>query len=410
MTQNPPADAEIRRRILDRLQREAYLATTGFGPTLMERLRPREVDAQRAAVKAAEERAAAAAAEAAAREAPYADDEGEDDGGYAGIDDDDVADAFDGRNVVDAFRAGDDDAIAPAAAAAAAESSSSSDDELSEFSESSIDTEDEFSAAGARPVKAATAAASSDGTSKPPRKKPKALPPREAYKQRAKGRALPVNTPAGLLEIVKAGETASNAGANTHLLYRGPRERTYHGLQKDTATGVRVALRRYRPRGSAGGTDHIIFDRSSAKKAYPRLRNVHTEMHLLYSLTGGDASKIPNILNGYTIVVDKHTCADCIGFMRLAAPRELRDGSAGIDSNDGRGRFDNWTNPFDRSVRNVVEKKPRGKAADAKKSGDGKKAPSRKLATTRRPSGGSAAAGKPKKRKRKRDSDDDDSG
>ncbi|HTD37531.1 MAG TPA: hypothetical protein VK669_08445 [Candidatus Limnocylindrales bacterium] len=184
----------------------------------------------------------------------------------------------------------------------------------------------------------------------------KSAPVREAYRKRAKGKGFKINTSEGLKALVEAAETGHPA-ANTHLLYRTPTTR-YSALQLNSAYGTRVALGRYRLKGDKGGP-RIDVSGQSVRLQQTTYKNVHGEMQLLFNLTGGVASKIPNVLNGYTVVVDKPTCADCIGFVRQAAPAELRDSTTSIDSNVGRETYDNWTNPFDGEKRNVSLKRKR---------------------------------------------------
>lgn len=186
--------------------------------------------------------------------------------------------------------------------------------------------------------------------------KSKSADVRKAYRERAKGKGFKINTSEGLKALVEAGETGHYA-ANTHLLYRTPTTR-YSALQLNSAYGTRVALGRYRPKGKKGDP-RIDVSGKAVRLQQTTYRNVHGEMQLLFNLTGGDASKIPNVLNEYTVVVDKPTCADCIGFVRQAAPAELRDSTTSIDSDVGREKYDNWTNPFNGEKRNVSTKRKR---------------------------------------------------
>lgn len=184
--------------------------------------------------------------------------------------------------------------------------------------------------------------------------KSKSAKVKKAYRERAKGKNFKINTSAGLKALVEAAETGHPA-ANTHLLYRTATT-GYSALQLNSAYGTRIALGRYRRKDDKGGS-RIDVSGQSVRLQQTTYKNVHGEMQLLFNLTGGEASKIPNVLNGYTVVVDKPTCIDCIEFVRQAAPAELRDSTTSIDSNDGREAFKNWTNPFDGKKRNVPTKK-----------------------------------------------------
>lgn len=331
---------EIKARIYDRIDQEDAVANAGFGAILTGMLQPVEQAAHLAAMPVTP-----TSLDRDVRSSGEQDEYEEDLSAYNEVDaefsnDDLMSDETSELNE-DASRPDEDEQQNEQDSEQGTSGTEPSEPELSEYEESpGYLSEPEFKKFGAR-------------EKKPGRRKK--LDVRDAYRVRAKGKGFPINTSSGLRSLVDAAETGQPA-ANTHLLYKHKDDKSYTFLQQNTATGTRVAAGRYKPKGNVPGANRINVSASSVRGAYKGLRNVHTEMHLLYIRTGGDATQIPNCLNGYTVVVDKPTCADCIEFVRSAKPDELRDNSDGIDAG-GRATFKNWTNPFDRTRRNTGKRK-----------------------------------------------------
>ncbi|HWI28792.1 MAG TPA: hypothetical protein VN668_17580 [Stellaceae bacterium] len=146
----------------------------------------------------------------------------------------------------------------------------------------------------------------------------------------------PINTSAGLAAVVKTFDTGKNSNANTHVLFRAESDPKYSLVSIGTATAIRLYA------------DRFEFDtKDNVQKVHGKSAHVHTEMHLLWTLTGGDAQKIPGILTGHKLVVDKAVCADCYPFVLDAKPADVRDGTNFFAQGAGtRQSWDDWKNPF----------------------------------------------------------------
>jgi hypothetical protein len=144
-----------------------------------------------------------------------------------------------------------------------------------------------------------------------------------------------VNTQEGLSSAVNKMDTAKNASANTHVLI-GSKQDTYRSYSIGTATAV-----------SMYGGRFSVQSEPNVHATWGKKMHVHSEMHALYKITGGDASKIKGCLKGKKIVVDKEICADCYPFVLASEPDEIRDGTVGKPT-DQRERWDDWKNPFEK--------------------------------------------------------------
>lgn len=147
----------------------------------------------------------------------------------------------------------------------------------------------------------------------------------------------PINTSAGLKEAVLGFDTAKNATANTHVMYKGATDTKYSFVPIGTATAVRLYLKRF-------GFEQLI---QNVQSRWGKGAHVHAEMHLIHSVTGGNAGAIDNCLNGYTLVVDKEVCADCYPYVVRASPSEVRDGTDFLAKGAAeRQSWEDWSNPF----------------------------------------------------------------
>lgn len=71
----------------------------------------------------------------------------------------------------------------------------------------------------------------------------------------------------------------------------------------------------------------------------------HTEMYLLYKLTGGSESNVKNALKGYKLLVDKPICKDCWEYVKLANPDVVED-TIGKKDEGHDELYKHWYNPF----------------------------------------------------------------
>lgn len=147
----------------------------------------------------------------------------------------------------------------------------------------------------------------------------------------------PINTSEGLAEAVLSFDTAKNAAANTHVMYRSDTDAKYSFVPIGTATGVRLYLKRF-------GIEQLI---RNVQAVWGKGAHVHAEMHLIHNITGGDATAIDDCLDGYTLVVDKEVCADCYPYVVRANPSEVRDGTDfATKGATQRQSWPDWNNPF----------------------------------------------------------------
>jgi len=147
----------------------------------------------------------------------------------------------------------------------------------------------------------------------------------------------PINTSKGLSEAVLSFDTAKNAAANTHVLYRGPTDAKYSVTSIGTATAVRLYMKR-------SGFETLV---PNVQSVWGKGAHVHAEMHLIHSRTGGNAAAIDGCLAGHILVVDKEVCADCYPYVVRANPAEVRDGSDFASKGASqRQSWPDWNNPF----------------------------------------------------------------
>jgi hypothetical protein len=145
-----------------------------------------------------------------------------------------------------------------------------------------------------------------------------------------------INTHEGLQKVVNTFDTAKSPAANTHVLYRNEDDDKYNVTSIGTANAVKLYLKRF-------SFEELI---KNVQAVHGKGKHVHTEMHLLYQLTGGDASKINGCLAGYILVVDKAVCQDCYAYVVRANPAEVRDGTNfNTDKAATRPKYE-WSNPF----------------------------------------------------------------
>ncbi len=146
----------------------------------------------------------------------------------------------------------------------------------------------------------------------------------------------PINTSEGLKERVLLFDTAKNAAANTHVLYRHEQDDKYTAVSIGTATAMKGVLKRY------------AFDSDqNVQSKFGKKQHIHAEMWILHQLTGGDVDGIPGVLEGYTLVVDKPVCASCYPYVVSADPAEVRDTTDFWTTGaDQRQRWENWKSPF----------------------------------------------------------------
>jgi hypothetical protein len=159
-----------------------------------------------------------------------------------------------------------------------------------------------------------------------------------------KGNINQINTSEGLATTVMTFDTGKNSAANTTALIKGPQDDGYTLVQLGTALGVKLAVSRFK-------ANDVRFDVTSyptVQKQWGKTSHVHTEMHIIYTLTGGDRNKIKNCLNGYILIVDKGVCGDCYPYVVSARPDEVRDSTDFYATGaNQRLTWDNWQNPFD---------------------------------------------------------------
>lgn len=147
----------------------------------------------------------------------------------------------------------------------------------------------------------------------------------------------PINTSEGLAEAVVNFDTAKNASANTHVMYKGEDDEKYSFVSIGTATAVKLYLKRF-------GIEEFI---KNVQSVWGKGTHTHAEMHLIYNMTNGDANAIDDCLDGYTLVVDKEVCADCYPYVVRANPSEVRDGTIFlVKTATQRQSWPDWNNPF----------------------------------------------------------------
>jgi hypothetical protein len=141
-----------------------------------------------------------------------------------------------------------------------------------------------------------------------------------------------------------------NPSVNTHLLFTytsNDKEKKVVMAGQQTLTGMNAIATAY-------SVDEILspFGRSG----------LHTEMQVIYELTGGDEKKIDKCAAGEKLVVDKEVCADCYPFIVRAGFAKVDDGT---DFNNvlakDRSAYSGWLNPFKLTKRELTERKKKSK-------------------------------------------------
>lgn len=139
-----------------------------------------------------------------------------------------------------------------------------------------------------------------------------------------------------LSQIVKDFETG-NPGANTHVIVKDGDNTTLY--QANTATGVKLAVGKLKFK-----SQRVAVNVASARAQ--KVKNLHTEMFILYKATNGDVKKVPNILAGKTILVDKPCCKMCYYWMKKAGANVV-DGTVFATTTGANRDAFVWANPFD---------------------------------------------------------------
>lgn len=146
---------------------------------------------------------------------------------------------------------------------------------------------------------------------------------------------------AGLADAVTLLGGGKAPKANTHVLLSGPRPKKGPRPRLMAHASTVNAMRAMTLR-------HGAINLPAVQNIIGKKKHVHTEMYLIWILTGGDAKKIDGCMTGMNLVVDKPICVKCLPFVKRAGPTLIDDrGNDPDPKKQVRGDWKNWRNPFE---------------------------------------------------------------